>query len=271
MVNLLYFLNRYGSLLCFLFLEMISLYLIVQYNQKQKDIYLNSSRYYSGVLLEKTTNLTQYIGLKGAADSLAKENAQLYTRLYNQLSLNPEQGVSDSALITFSYLPAWIIKKNVHLPNNNFTLNKGRKDGVLPGMGVMLPNGILGVIMSSSTHYSRVLSVLSSQSYISALVKRNEALGTLTWDGEDPRFLVMKEVPKYMDLLKGDTITTSGFSAVFPKGIPIGVVENYFIPPGSSSYQIKVNMFADLIKSNQVYIIQNLGLDEMSELEAKEQ
>ena len=92
MINLLYFLTRYGGFLTFVILELISVYLVVQYNQTQRDIYLNSSRFYSGILLEKTENLRHYASMAEVADSLASENAALYNRLYSQLALAPKVG-----------------------------------------------------------------------------------------------------------------------------------------------------------------------------------
>lgn len=270
MVNLLYFLTRYGSLLTFLLLELLSLYLIVRYNQTQRDIYFNSSRHYSGVLLEKTNQLTHFASLQKVADSLAFENAQLYNRLYNQFSTQTLPVMEDTQLTTFSFLPARIIKNSIHLPNNNLTLNKGENDGVLEGMGVMLPNGVLGIVRSTTPRFSRVLSVLNSQSYISVSNERSGAFGSLTWDGRDPGILILEEVPKHLEVMEGDTIVTSGFSAIFPRGIPIGTVRQFEVPPGSSTYRIEVKMFADLSRTTQAYIIRNRHLDELQQLEQNE-
>ena len=134
MINLLYFLTRYGGFLTFVILELISVYLVVQYNQTQREIYLNSSRFYSGILLDKTERLRHYASMAEIADSLASENAALYNRLYSQLALAPKDVELDSLLAPFDFIPARVIKNSINQPNNNLTLNKGDEDGVQPGM-----------------------------------------------------------------------------------------------------------------------------------------
>jgi rod shape-determining protein MreC len=270
MINLFYFLSRYGGLLTFAVLELFSLWLIVRYNQTQRDIWLNSSRYYSGILYDKTARLSDLAGLARTADSLAQENAQLYARLYSQLALAGPETPIDTALGTFDFLPARIIKNSITLPDNNITLDKGLRDGIRPGMGVMLSNGVLGIVRSASPRFCRVVSVLNSQSHLSVAIQRNQAFGTLTWDGSDPGTLILEEVPKQIALMRGDTVVTSGFSVVFPPGIPIGVVSAHKVPPGSSTLRAEVRIFANLATVQRAYIIRNRFMDELGSLEGEE-
>ncbi len=270
MINLLYFLSRYGGLLTFVLLELLSIYLVVRYNQTQRDIYLNSSRYYSGILLEKTTQIRQYASMVEVADSLAKENAALYNRLYSQLAITPRDTEVDSLLSPFEFIPARIIKNSINQPNNNLTLNKGELDGVREGMGVMLSKGVLGIVRTTSPHFCRVLSLLNSQTFISAAIKRNSAFGVIHWDGLLPNKVVLEEIPKHLDIQVGDTVITSGHSSVFPPGLEIGRVTRYHVPSGSNSFRIEVELFADLSRINRAYIIRNRYWDELQTLESTE-
>ncbi len=270
MINLLYFLTRYGGLLTFLVLEIVSIYLIVRFNHTQRDIYLNSSRFYAAVFYDKTARVREYATLSFTADSLGKENAQLYNRLYNQLAQSGPETPLDSAFATFDFVPARIIKNSINLPNNSITLDKGERDSISPGMGVMLPNGVLGIVRSTSIHFCRVISVLNSQSHISAAILRNSSFGTLTWDGKDPGILTLEEIPKHIVLQKGDTVATSGHSAIFPAGIPIGIVRSYYVPSGSNSFKVEVALFADLSRINRAYIIRNRFWEEIHSLEVVE-
>lgn len=267
MVNLLYFLSRYGGLLTFVILELLSVYLLVRFNQPQREIYFNSSRYYTAWLMDKTDRLRHYASMAEVADSLASENAQLYTRLYSQLAMAPGSTEIDSLLSPFTFVPARVIKNSINQPNNNLTLNKGEQDGILPGMGAILPNGVLGVVRTTTRHFCRVISVLNSQSYISAALRRNRAFGVLHWDGRRPDLLYLEEVPKHLDIHMGDTVITSGHSSVFPPGIGIGTVTGYHIPSGSNSFRITVKLFADLSRVNRAYIVKNRYWEELQELE----
>ncbi|MCF8239027.1 MAG: rod shape-determining protein MreC [Saprospiraceae bacterium] len=270
MINLLYFLSRYGGLLTFVLLELLSVYLVVRYNQTQRDIYLNSSRYYSGILLEKTTQLRHYASMAEVADSLSKENATLYNRLYSQLAITPRDAEVDSLLSPFEFIPARVIKNSINQPNNNLTLNKGELDGVQAGMGVVLSKGVLGIVRNTSPHFCRVLSLLNSQTFISAAIRRNNAFGVIHWDGLSPNVVVLEEIPKHLDIQVGDTVVTSGHSSVFPPGLEIGRVTNYYIPSGSNSFRIDVELFVDLSRINRAYIIRNRYWDELQSLETTE-
>lgn len=270
MINLLVFLTRYGGMLTFLLLGGISLYLVVRYNQTQRAIWINSSQYYSGVLLEKTNRLKEYSLLLEVADSLAQENALLYTRLYHQLAISSPESTPDSLLSQFEMVSARIIKNSIHLPNNNITLDKGTLHGVVPGMGVILNNGVLGIVRSATPRFSRVMSVLNTRTFVSGTITRAGAFGTLNWTGQDPGILIMQEVPKHIQVQVGDTVVTSGHSAIFPAGIPIGVVRRYFIPSGSHSLNIEVKLFADLARTNRAYIVRNKYWEEIRQLENDE-
>lgn len=271
MINLLYFLTRYGGFLTFVILELISVYLVVQYNQTQREIYLNSSRFYSGILLDKTERLRHYASMAEIADSLASENAALYNRLYSQLALAPRDVELDSLLAPFDFIPARVIKNSINQPNNNLTLNKGDQDGVQPGMGVVLSKGVLGIVRNTSPHFCRVISILNSQTYIGAAIRRNGAFGMIHWDGLDPGMVILEEIPKHLDIQLGDTIVTSGHSSVFPPGLEIGTVDNYLIPSGSNSFRIRVRLFTDLSRTNRAYIVRNRYWEEIQSLETDEQ
>jgi rod shape-determining protein MreC len=270
MINLFYFLSRYGGLLTFVVLEIAALYLIVRYNQTQREIWLNSSHHYSGVMLDRTARVREYATLSLMADSLARENARLYTRLYHQLAQAPPDAATDSIMAAFDILSARIIKNSVNLPNNNITLDRGRQDSITPGMGVMLPDGVLGIVQSTSERFCRVMSVLNTRTFISAVILRNGALGTLNWDGRDPGTLILEEVPKHLDVMEGDTVITSGHSAIFPAGIPVGVVRSYYVPSGSNSFHIEIRLFADLTRISRAYILRNRYWDEIRALEKEE-
>ncbi|MBK7344983.1 MAG: rod shape-determining protein MreC [Saprospiraceae bacterium] len=270
MINLLYFLSRYGGVLAFVILELLSVYLVVRYNQTQREIYLNSSRFYSGVLLEKTAKIRHYASMAEIADSLAEENALLYNRLYSQLAITPRENEVDSLFSPFEFIPARVIKNSINQPNNNLTLNKGELDGVKQGMGVVLPRGVLGIVRNTSPHFCRVLSLLNSQTYVGAAIRRNGAFGVVHWDGVSPAKVILEEIPKHLDILIGDTVVTSGHSSVFPPNLEIGKVISYYVPSGSNSYRIEVNLFVDLSRINRAYIVRNRYWDELQSLETTE-
>ena len=74
-------------------------------------------------------------------------------------------------------------------------------------------------------------------------------------------------MPRHSLFSLGDTIVTSGHSAVFPGGIPVGTVEDMTDSHDGLSYLIKVKLFTDFARLNDVRVIARKELEEQLELE----
>ena len=70
----------------------------------------------------------------------------------------------------------------------------------------------------------------------------------------------------------GDTIISSGNSAIFPDGIIIGEVISFQKIPGENFYKIKILFFEDLNRIHYVYVAESLMRQEkeLLELNAKD-
>ena len=62
---------------------------------------------------------------------------------------------------------------------------------------------------------------------------------------------------------------TSGHSAVFPGGIPVGTIEEITDSQDGLSYQLKVKLFTDFGRLNDVRVIVRKGQEEQIKLEQK--
>ena len=151
--------------------------------------------------------------------------------------------------------------------DNYITLDKGERDGIRPEMGVIDGNGIVGIVYQTSANYSVVIPVLNSKSSISCKIKRSDYFGFLKWDGGSSQYATIKDMPRHSLFSLGDTIVTSGHSAVFPGGIPVGTVEDMTDSHDGLSYLIKVKLFTDFARLNDVRVIARKELEEQLELE----
>ena len=154
MNNLLLFIIRYSAFLLFVLLEMVALTLIVRYNHDQREIFLNSSSIFSGRLYTMADKAYKYSHLQVIADSLASENAKLKTDLFNlertfqHLSFS-EQPLDSCILEPFRIIDARVINNSINQRNNHFTIDRGLRDGIRKGMGVISPHGVAGIIHRS--------------------------------------------------------------------------------------------------------------------------
>jgi len=83
---------------------------VVNYNEPQKEIWLNSVNIFSGSTASVFDSWTDYLNLKDEAEKLAAENARLRSQLLNpaisSTPLNPDS--LDVSSQQFTYIPAKI-------------------------------------------------------------------------------------------------------------------------------------------------------------------
>ena len=60
---------------------------------------------------------------------------------------------------------------------------------------------------------------------ISAKIQDNNQLGAVVWNGGSPKKAKLQEIPSHVTAEAGDSIVTSGFSAIFPEGVLIGIID----------------------------------------------
>jgi rod shape-determining protein MreC len=110
------------------------------------------------------------------------------------------------------------------------------------------------------------MSLLNLDFKLSARIKSNGYFGSLSWDGRDYRYAILSEIPQHVLVNVGDTIETTGYSAIFPEGVIVGTVSDYE-KFGGDFYKISVLLMADFKKLHFVDVIGNMKKTEQLELE----
>jgi len=269
MQNLLRFLLKYHFTLLFVLLEALAILLLLQNNNYQNTRFVEFSRNVKGAFYEQSMQVEQYLRLREKNQQLIEENEKL--RNYIAANLQTEHDTFrrkvDSALNQqYSYLSARVINNSVNKQHNYITLDKGAHDGVEPEMGVISSRGVVGVIRGVSEHFSTAISLLNSELRISAKLSGGGYYGPLNWSGRDYRYARLADIPLHATLSMGDTVTTSGYSAIFPEGILIGFVDGYQ-EKGGRFYEVDVELSTDFKRLNNVYIVKNLLSEEQDQLE----
>ncbi len=125
-------------------------------------------------------------------------------------------------------------------------------------MAVISSDGVAGVIVGCSENYSVAMSLLNLDFRLSARIKSNGYFGSLTWDGRDYRNAVLGEIPQHISISVGDTIETTGYSAIFPEGLAVGTISE-FEKRGGDFYRIRVSILTDFKKLHFVDVIGESG------------
>lgn len=166
----------------------------------------------------------------------------------------------------FKYIHSTVVKHSSNKQHNFIILDKGSEDGVSIGSGVITGKGVIGIVNATSRHYSYVMAFNNKDMAVSARIGKRGAIGPLSWDGISSRKAILNEIPHHEPIERGDTVYTSGYSAIFPQDIPLGLAGSAKIVNGAA-YEIKVWLFEDLSRIRYVTIVENLDRDEIEELQ----
>jgi len=266
---------RNGSTILFIVLQLLCFYWVVKFNQKQGQIFFYSLQIASQSLDAKVKDIGSYFSLKEKIKEVNDQNAALLTKLNNyklllqkdSLTIPNQDTTNLDQTGPYHIISASVVRNSTARKNNYLTIDKGAKDGVSPGMGVITSNCLAGIVIDTSKNFAIVMSLLHSNSKISAKLKRSGFFGTMVWRDLDPRYVFLDEIQKYADVQVGDTVVTSGHSIIFPEGLPIGEVVLFGVDPGAFTYSIKVKLFESFSSMKEVYLINHELKTEKQSLE----
>lgn len=276
MRNLLNFLFRYNHCIVFVLLQGVSFLLLFSFNNYQHSRFFTSANAFIGKIYEATRAVTGYFDLQRQNDVLMERNIWLEQqllladkRLKEMEEASTTSWPAETTTTMFQSYKAGVIKNSLNRADNYITLNQGSLAGIKPDMGVIGPNGVVGIVYKTSPHYSLVISLLSSKSNLSCKIAGNEYFGFLQWEGDDSRYAYLKDLPRHAEFAIGDTIVTSGFSTVFPQGMMVGVIEEANDTNDGLSFLLKIKLATDFGKLRNVHVLAREGIEEQKLLEEK--
>ena len=274
------FLRRFGNIGLFLLLEFIAFLLVVNRNEHQQKVFKSVTLSMSGSLYQVRSGITQYFYLSEQNEKLQGENNELREEvlgLRNELSaykyvfpLNPNFTTLPDSLFpaeSYEFISCRSIRSSINSNYNYITLNKGRKQGITEGMGLLSPNGVAGRVIAVSKNYSLALSVLNKKFKLSAKLHTNNNVGTLSWNGEDPGVGILEFIPETATVIKGDQVVTSGYSTIFPENFVIGVVDSFHNQNRDGFHEIRVNLATDFRALGNLYLVRHKHETEIDSLQ----
>ncbi len=267
MRNLFLFIRRFYPFFLLLILEIVSFVFISRSNAYHHSIFVNTSNRVSGTFYEKQHGVTEYFDLKQVNEILEEENALLRQKLNNIRTLADSNVIDTVGNQIYEFWSANVINHTVHKKYNYFTLDKGSKDGVVDGMGVIDSKGLVGKVTNVSANYSVGLSMINKNTHTSVQHKKSGAIGLMRWAGNNILEHIVEDVTKTARVEVGDTFVTSGYSTFYPKGIAVGVVSDASLKEGSNFFDIEVNLSNDILSLNKVYIVSHYDKPELDSLE----
>jgi len=274
MRNLILFLTRNYYIILFLSLETLSVFLVIQNNHFHRAHFMNSSNAISGNIYEAYSGVTDYFGLKDKNDKLAQENVILRNQLRTSFSPQSNSSVSVKDSLhkqQYVYVSAKVVNNSTNRRKNYLTLNAGKNQGVTKESAVVCSDGVIGIVQDVSDNFSSVMSLLHENSRIPVTIKKFGENSILTWKGNDERMGTMERIPSHLEIRKGDTVTTSSYSSIFPEGVMVGTIDEFEKIAGNTFFDVTIKLSTDFSRLKYVNVVNNLMKEEQIHLEKSSQ
>ena len=274
MRRLLIFLKRFYFIIIFIAYEAIAVTFLIQNNRFHHAKFYNAFDEVSGSIYKRYSNILIYFTLKKENDLLLAENAILHSQVasaYSKLSEVSSAVFDTNENYKFIFKPANIVYNSIQKPNNFLTLNIGSKEGITDKMGVVSDQGVVGIIKDVSENYSIAISILSKEFHLNAKILELNEVGSIMWDGKNPDFVVLNEIPNHIKIKTGQHVVVGPYSRVFAENYPIGIIERFELEPGASFYYIRVKLSSNLRSVSKAYVIKKTDQAEQVKLEEKQE
>jgi rod shape-determining protein MreC len=201
----------------------------------------------------------EYIWLVGARDENSRLRRELQqAQLENQImrrdlaqSKREESLIDYREQITSTTLLAQVIGGGASAHSKEIILDKGRRDGVKPGMAIVVAEGVVGKVLAAYPGTSLGLLIDDSDSGAGVILGGSRVRGVLRGLGR--RECLVDYVEHEVEVAVGEEILTSGDDRIFPRGLPVGRVTR--IEPGADFQEIYVAPHALLDRLDEVLIV----------------
>ena len=215
--------------------------------------------------------LRSHFRLERLNEELQAENARLQERLLayerQEAERVEQERTGTPPKSTYRYIPATVVKMSRNRTRNYIILDKGSEDGIRPQSAIISDRGVVGIVEAVDRHYSYGLTLMNPDMSIGARIGGTDVVAPLSWDGLHSDGAVVRNSPPHYAMSPGDTVRTSGYSTLFPPGIPVGTTGQTRLVDGSTR-QVDVTLFQDFATVRYVTVVDNLERAEIMAVEA---
>jgi rod shape-determining protein MreC len=275
--NIFIFLRSYSNLLTFLFLQGLSIYFIVNYNKYHQAAFGNTMNKFTGGINKQYNKAEYYFQLSRTNDSLVSANQMLYNKLRSNFNIQDsgtKSVVIDSVRIDsivkfrkFNYLSAKVVYNSLNQQSNYIVANGPNVKYFKKGMGVVsINNDVVGVITEVNGDYAVIMSLMHKDSHLNGKLFGGEGQsGTLAWDGTNINVIGLNNIPKSAAVKVGDSVVTN-VSAIFPKGLLVGRVQNVKPEKVNNNFKIDLKTSVNFNNIEFIYAIQSADAEPIQQI-----
>ena len=189
---------------------------------------------------------------------LREKNLELSLQVESMLNLQNENNALMEMLEfkknkKFIIKSAKVVNKGIQPNLLSIIIDRGTFDGVKKNLPVLTPKGVVGKTIEASKNNSIVQLISDANFRLSTRILPSGATGILRFvNGETAE---IREVQKNVVINIGDKVVTSGFSDIYPAGLPVGTVKGVYQDRGSFQKVVSIYLPNDLNAFQHVFII----------------
>ncbi|MDB4285905.1 rod shape-determining protein MreC [bacterium] len=282
MFRLIRFLTSNRNLLFFLFLEGLAMWMVISFNDHQQHIFGDEVLEATSRVHTRRAKVASYFHLRQENEQLIKSFETLQKRAQNLeaevLALQELANVDSTcwewvdslkSKESYDYISCQAIKNTIDRNYNYITLDKGSKQGVKIGMGLVSPQGIAGRVIKTSENFSIALSAINVSFKLSVKVDGTDNVGSYEWLGPDPALGDLRYIPIDIPLVDSQKVVTSGYSTIFPEGFTVGYISDLRKNNQVGFYEAKVALATNFRALGNLYLVEATHKPAIDSLEAK--
>jgi rod shape-determining protein MreC len=135
-----------------------------------------------------------------------------------------------------------------------FYIDKGARDGLKPDMAVITSDGVVGKVRDVFPHTAQVLAVNDPSSGAGVILETTRIRGILRGDASGR--LEVVGILADQRIQPGEHVLTAGGDLIFPRGLPVGVVDKVVHDPDRDAFiDIILKPAAHLDRLDEVLVI----------------
>lgn len=204
-----------------------------------------------------------YDELKAENDALAQANRELRAKLVDYYNVKEENtrlwqfyGIKKEHE-DYSLIPATVLRRDANDEFGSFTIDKGTASSVNVGAPVIGESGLIGWISEADAYTAKVVTILSPQTSIGAVDNATGDTGIITGSAKfaDENRTTFTKLNSENKVEKGDVITSSGASGIYPKGLTLGEVIEIGYDTYDTSYYAVIEPYDDISEILNVAVV----------------
>ena len=216
----------------------------------------NASVAAQGVAQSKEELIEENARLKKQVDELNRKLINYYTYQQENAQLRKFLELKNENQ-DFKPVSAAVIARDPAGLFYQFTIDQGSLAGISAYDPVVTESGVAGWVSSVSPNYSRVTTILSPDTKISASDKVNRESGVVGCDIKlaDEGIVRLGLLSAGTGVKAGDIVVTNGLGGVYPRNLAIGTVRAVKNDPYDVSLYAEVTPFVDVRTVRDVMVI----------------